>query len=186
MKQTIKRGLDWFQATRVGRTLTWYSERNGAQLCGGIAYSALFSLFAALTIGWSFFAASLGRNDALRGAVLDQIDGWVPGLIGTGSTDLVNPDQLVLSRAINPASIIAVIVGLLSAIGVMGALQSAIRSMFHVPAASGKALWKRVGQLLGFLLLGAGVVIAAGVSVASHQMGNLLQHWSAGSAGPAG
>ncbi|MDR1119073.1 MAG: hypothetical protein LBL01_07260, partial [Bifidobacteriaceae bacterium] len=40
----------WWQGTRLGRTLARYSSANGALLAGGIAYSALFSLVAILTI----------------------------------------------------------------------------------------------------------------------------------------
>ena len=43
-------------------------------LTGGIAYAALFSVFAALTIGYTVFMAVLGGNDELRQTVLDTVE----------------------------------------------------------------------------------------------------------------
>ena len=40
---------------------------------GGIAYAALFSVFAALTIAYTIFMAVLGNNDELRQTVLDAL-----------------------------------------------------------------------------------------------------------------
>ena len=51
-----------------------FRARNGGVLSGGIAYAALFSVFAALTIGYTDFMAVLGDNERLREKILDAID----------------------------------------------------------------------------------------------------------------
>ena len=55
-----------------------------AVLTGGIAYSALFSVFAALALGWTIFVAVLGDDAALRQDVLATVDATLPGLVDTG------------------------------------------------------------------------------------------------------
>ena len=177
----VKRGLEWWKDSRLGRTLGWYGARNGAQLCGGIAYSALFSLFGALTIGWTVFSRSLGRNDELRSAVLTQVDQWVPGLVGEGEGSVVSPDDLLLDGGLSWAAVIAGVVFLFSALGVMGALRSAVRSMFDIPATKDNAIKARLGQLGGFALLGVGILVSAASSVAVHSVGEVAQSWFGGS-----
>ncbi|WP_242496238.1 YhjD/YihY/BrkB family envelope integrity protein [Xylanimonas protaetiae] len=177
----VSRAVERWKDSRLGRTLAWYGARNGPLLCGGIAYSALFSLFAGLTIGWSVFSASLGRNAGLRDAVLDQVDTWVPGLVGDGPKDMISPDKLVLPSALTWATVVAAVVLLVSALGVMGALRSSVRAMFDLPAAGQNPVLARVWQLAGFALLGVGVVASAGASVAAGAVGQVVESWLGGS-----
>ena len=58
----------WWQHTRPARANARFGARGGGVLTGGIAYAALFSVFAALTIGYTIFMAVLGGNDELRAA----------------------------------------------------------------------------------------------------------------------
>ncbi len=73
------------QRTRPLRANTRFGRAGGGVLTGGIAYSALFSVFAGLTLGWTVFMAVLGGNADLRAAVLDAIDANLPGLVKTGN-----------------------------------------------------------------------------------------------------
>ncbi|ACZ30017.1 ribonuclease BN [Xylanimonas cellulosilytica DSM 15894] len=177
----MSRAVERWKESRAGRTVAWYGARNAALLCGGIAYAALFSLFAGLTIGWSVFSASLGRNDDLRDAVLEQVDTWMPGLVGEGPDDLINPDQLVLPSAWTWASVVAAVVLLFSALRVMAALRSSVRSMFDLPATGQNLVLVRVWQLAGFALLGVAVLASAGASVAAGAVGQVVESWLGGS-----
>lgn len=131
-----------------------------------MAYTTLFSLFAALTIGFTVFSAVLGSDAALRDEALDQVDMWVPGLIDTGSGGSIDPEELVLSSGVSWTSVIAVIVLLWTATTFMGALRVAVRSMFDLPDDGPNIVVARLLQLAGYVLLLAGVLVAAGVGVA--------------------
>lgn len=155
-----------WQESRPGRTLTRYTERGGNVLCGGMAYTALFSLFAALTIGYTAFSAVLGRDAELQEAALAQVDQWVPGLIDTGSGGVIQPDDLLLTSAFNLTSVIAAVVLLWTATRFMGALRVAVRSMFDLADDGPNVVVARLLQLGGFLLLLAGVLVGAAVGVA--------------------
>ncbi|WP_369371444.1 YihY/virulence factor BrkB family protein [Promicromonospora sp. Populi] len=168
MKRLIELGKTaWarWEATRLSRTLTRYDEANGSVLCGGIAYAALFSLFAALAIGYTVFVRVLGGNTELRDAVLAQVDTWVPGLVNTGDGGVLSPSDLVLSSGLSWTSVVAAVVLLWSATGFMGALRSSVRAMFGLTESVGNPVTERLRQLLGFVLLAAGMLVTAAASV---------------------
>ncbi|MFD7021994.1 YihY/virulence factor BrkB family protein [Promicromonospora sukumoe] len=169
MKRLIERGQAlWarWEATRPGRALTRFNTANGAVLSGGMAYAALFSLFAALAIGYTVFVRVLGGDADLRVAVLDQIDTWIPGLVDTGSGGVLSPTDLVISTGLSWTSVVAALVLLWSATNFMGALRTSVRAMFGETNGHGNPVTDRLRQLLGFVLLGIGVLVTAAASVA--------------------
>ncbi|MGI5189979.1 YihY/virulence factor BrkB family protein [Promicromonospora sp. CA-289599] len=169
MKRLIELGqAAWkrWEATRVARALAQYDLANGSVLSGGMAYAALFSLFAALTLGYTLFVRVLGGNADLRLAILTQVDTWVPGLVDTGSGGVLKPSDLVLSSGISWTSVVAVAVLLWSATNFMGALRTSVRATFGLTENAGNPVTERLRQLLGFVLLGVGVLVTAAASVA--------------------
>jgi len=178
--ESITRAIEWWKASRLGRSLAWYGQQNGSRLCGGIAYSALFSLFGALTIGWTLFSRSLGADHDLRDAVLDQVNQWVPGLVGEGSGFIISPDTLMLGGGFSWTALVAGVVLLFAAIGVMGALRSSVRAMFGLQTAKNNAIMAKVWQLVGFVLLGVGILVSAGTSVAIQAVGGVIESWLGG------
>lgn len=169
MKRLIELGKSvwaWWEATRAGRTVARFDAANGAVLSGGMAYAALFSLFAALTIGYTLFVRVLGGNVELRDAVLSQVDTWIPGLVDTGSGGVLSPSDLVLSTGLSWTSVVAAAVLLWSATNFMGALRTSVRAMFGETENGGNPVTERLRQLLGFVLLGVGVLVTAAASVA--------------------
>ncbi|SDC54828.1 membrane protein [Sanguibacter gelidistatuariae] len=158
--------LEWWNGTRPARALTRYSQANGGLLCGGIAYSAIFSLFAGLTIGYTVFMSVLGTNTELRDSLLKSIDSALPGLIQVGGGDgLINPDTLVMSTGFTLASIIAVVVLLVSAISCMGAIRSSVRVMFGLPPGGGNALLAKARELGAFVTVGLTLLVSAGLGI---------------------
>jgi membrane protein len=159
-----------WRASRPGRALERYNDRNGSLLCGGMAYAALFSLFAALAIGYTVFMRVLGGNPVLRDAALEQVDAWVPGLIDTGDGGALRPTDLMVSTALSVTSVVAAFVLVFSATGFMWALRRSVRAMFDLDDEGPNIVLTRLIQLGGFLLLGVAVLVAAGVSVAASSL----------------
>ncbi|WP_407342136.1 hypothetical protein [Pengzhenrongella phosphoraccumulans] len=83
----VKAALAWWQRTRAARADARFGSAGGGVLTGGIAYSALFSVFAGLTIGFTVFMAFLGNRTALRQDVLNTLATSLPGLIDTGDAN---------------------------------------------------------------------------------------------------
>ena len=123
--------LERWNRSRLGRALGRYMTGRGALLAGGIAYTGLFSVFAALAIGVSVLMATIGRNRAMRDATVSTIDSMLPGILDDGSgSGLVSIDQLTLDSALNLGSVVAVLALLYSAMSLMGALRSGVQAMF--------------------------------------------------------
>ena len=153
--------LEWWKHTRPARANARFGARSGGVLTGGIAYAALFSVFAALTIGYTIFMAVLGGNDELRQKVLDSVNASLPGLIDTGDgAGMIDPDSLVLSGSLTVTGIIAVVVLLLSAIAAMAALRTALRAMFASDG-GGNAVLGKARELGGFAGIAIAVLISA-------------------------
>src|SRR5690625_3708459 len=161
-----------WEHARVGRGLARYGKARGGLLAGGITCSALFSVFAALTIGYTVFMTFLGGNIELRQTVLDSVDDTLPGVSDTAESDgLVSPDDLMLDTALNPASVIAVVVLVWTAISVMGAIMRSIRAMFGIVVPKENPVLTRVRDLGGFLTLALAVVLTAALTIAAGTAG---------------
>ncbi|KQY43051.1 YihY/virulence factor BrkB family protein [Cellulomonas sp. Root137] len=161
--QKAKAAFAWWQRTRPARANARFGARGGGVLTGGIAYAALFSVFAALTIGYTVFMAVLGGNDELRQKVLDSVNASLPGLVdtGDGSSGMIDPDSLELSGGLTVTGIVAVVVLLLSAIAAMAALRTAVRAMFAEEGPGGNAVLGKARELGGFAGMAFAVLLSA-------------------------
>lgn len=172
LAQRASRLIVWWKHTRVGRGLARYGAARGGLLAGGITYSALFSVAAALTIGYTVFMSVLGGNEQLREQVLEAVDEALPGIIDTpGSDGLLAPDDLMLDTALNPASIAAAGVLLWTAMSVMSALKRSIRAMFGILVPRENPVAARLRDLVGFLTLALAVVLTAALGIAAGTAG---------------
>jgi len=162
--------LAWWKTTRLARALARYGQVNGALLCGGIAYSAIFSVFAGLTIGFTVFMSVLGSNDELLDSVIESVNAALPGMLqttpGDETTGLISPDSLATSTSLSVASIVSVVVLLVSAISCMGAVQVSVRAMFGLPPGVGNPVLVKLRQLGGFVVIGLAVLASAVIGIA--------------------
>lgn len=162
----VKVVLAWWQRTRAARANARFGAAGGGVLTGGIAYSALFSVFAGLTIGYTVFMAVLGGNSGLRRDVLGTVSSSLPGLIDSGDgKGLLKPSDLVVSAGLNIAGLIAVVVLLLSATACMAALRTAVRAMFAARGPAGNVLTSKLRELAGFAGMALAVLVSAVLSI---------------------
>ena len=119
--------VSWLQRLRIIRSLMRYSNGRGALLAGGIAYSAIFSLTAALTIGVTVLLGLLGRSPKLQDAVFSSLAASLPGVLEwKGSSGILNPSDLVISTSFSITGIVAVVVLIFSATSVVLHMNSRI------------------------------------------------------------
>jgi membrane protein len=178
--------VEWWKDSRAGRATYRYLYARGALLCGGIAYSALFSLFAALTIGYTVFMQVLGGSAELMDAVFGEINELVPGLIAAdGEKGVIDPDDLLLPPGLSVTSIVAGVVLLFSVVSFMYHLRGAVRTMFGVSDVGQSALLARARSLLGFFLLALSMLVSAVASIAVSAIGYQLLEALGLSGGPA-
>ena len=167
------------QELRILRFFTRYGGAKGGLLSGGIAYSALFSIAAGLTIAWTAFIAVLGKDAELREQVLQSIDSALPGIIDTGDGHggIIDPNSLVLQSAVTPASIIAAVVLLWTAMSTMGAFASSIRAMFGIQKVTENPILLNLRNLGGFVVLAVGIASSSVLSAANSNVGTTILDW---------
>lgn len=171
----VKALIEWWNRSRVGRMLARYNTARGNQLSGGIAYSAIFSIAAALTLAFSTVMQVLRGNAELYDAVLEALDEALPGIVNTGDNNgLIDPQSLVESPGVNIAGIISMVVLVFSAVSVMTALANSIRAMFDVTAVAGNAVLAKARDLLGFVLLASSVLVTAALGIAASMAGEWI------------
>ncbi len=177
---TVTTVVAWWQRTRIGRANARFGAAGGGVLTGGIAYSAVFSVFAALTIGLTVFTAILGGDHALRSRVLATVSSSLPGLIDTGDgRGAISPDSLTLTAGFNVAGGVAVIVLVMSAVSWMAALRTGLRAMFDLPPDRANVVVGKLRELAGLAALSVGVLLSAILSLALTS----AVHWFLGALG---
>jgi membrane protein len=161
----LKDFMTWLQATRPMRALKHWSERRGGTLASGMAYSALFSVFAALLVFFSVIGLVLGSNKELMGQLIDSLADMVPGLIAVGdeqgvvkAEDLMN---LETGSSFTIAGIIALLSSLWTAMNFLNGSRLAIRGMFDLPAAPERSMAFTRLTDLGLMIAGALMLILA-------------------------
>jgi membrane protein len=161
---------------RAGRTLTRYSEAGGSVLAGGIAYSAIFSLFSLMTLAFTALAHLLGHSPAMMASVEGQLNAWLPGLLNTGHGGLISPDALVRSHVLSIAGIVASIVLIWSGLSFFSALQTGLRAVFGLTPARGGAWRNRLAAALGFAVLGVALICSSAVGVVASSASSWAAH----------
>jgi membrane protein len=174
--------IAWALARKPVRAFLLYSEQQGALLAGAVTYRALFSIFAGVLLGFSVAAIWLVGQPELWQALLDSVDNVIPGLVGEGG--LIDADALKEPASFTLAGIISLLGLLMSAIGAVGALRTAIRMMAGTTHASGSPIVVILRDLLFAVILGALLLAAAITSfLGSAFVGTVLDWIGAGETG---
>ncbi len=187
LRERIDKVAAWWRATRAARALARFGSAGGGLLTGGIAYSTFFSILAALTLGWSVFAAVLGGHHALRTQVVDALDTTLPGLVATpGGHGLISTDQIRLSAGVSVAGAVAVVALLLSAVSAVSALRTAVRAMLGAQDRPNVVVGK-LHELVGLVGIAFSVLVSAVLTLALSTITDRLASWLGhpGMAGPA-
>lgn len=160
---------------RLVRAFLRYSARRGPVLADAVTYRALFSVFAALLLGFSVAALWLSADDAAWSAVVSAVNSAVPGLIrmtpdGDGLVDL---DSIRAPAGLSITGVIS-LVGLIgAALGAIGSLRTGIRTIVDTEQEDGAWYLVMLRNILLALLIAAGFVAAAAVTFAGETLVNL-------------
>ncbi|MFD5225117.1 YhjD/YihY/BrkB family envelope integrity protein [Microbacterium sp. NPDC058342] len=176
----IERLLRW----RLVRAALLYTSRRGPMLADAVTYRALFSVFAAVLLGFSAAALWLSGNDDAWNAMVSAVDAALPGLLKTSDGDgIVDLDAIRAPAGLSIAGIVS-LAGLIgSALGAIGALRTALRLLAGTAAADVAWYMVMLRNLLLAALIGGVFAGAAAVTFA----GELIVRWVAEAIGvPAG
>jgi membrane protein len=152
---------------RPMRAFLSYQSKRGPILASGLAYQALFSVFAGIWVLFSVAGLVLTNNVSLRERLIEAIAETVPGLVSWGGQQgAIDPDILLQGQTFSVTGIVALVGLLLTALGFLASARDAIRDMFTLPPASGNPILmklKDVVFLVGFLIV---VLVSTVLSVA--------------------
>ncbi|GAA1770921.1 YihY/virulence factor BrkB family protein [Agromyces humatus] len=151
----------WALARKPVRAMLCYLEHHGAMLADSITYRTLFSVFAGVFLGFAIAGLWLaGRPEAMR-ALIETLDAVIPGLVG--EEGLIHPDDLVQPLTLSIAGALALLGLVGAAIGAIGSLRIAFRTLGDLPDEQTFFVWVLARDLV--LAIGFGALLAATAAV---------------------
>lgn len=172
--ETITKFITWLNNTRLMRANTRYGIARGYLLAGGVAYSALFSIFAGIAISWTIFMSVIGGNKEIREIVIDGIDKAIPGVLDTGQGGLITPDALVINTSFSLASIIPIVILIFTATSVIMSLRMSVQAMFGISYVPENVVFSKLRDLFGFMVLALGVLGSSIITAFGGIIGSIL------------
>ena len=153
----------WILARKIARAALHYSERRGPMLADSVTYRALFSVFAGLLLGFSIAAIWLAGNDEAWDAIIAAIDSAIPGLVGEGGV-VKDPSAIDAVGGLSVAGIISLIALIGAALGAIGSLRTAVRTIAGAVLDDVFWLWVVLRNLALAIGIGLSFLVAAAVT----------------------
>lgn len=155
------------QKTRPMRVFTHYSETGGPLLASGLAFQALFAIFAALFVFFAVFGFVLRGNLALQQSLFEMISRSVPGLVGDGESDILSTGTLLDSSILSWTGAIAAAGLIWTALGFLGSLRQAVRLLFGLPGPTTIFILLKLKDAATAIVFAVVLIISAALSVFS-------------------
>ncbi|MFN3707795.1 YihY/virulence factor BrkB family protein [Microcella sp.] len=175
LKAKVMPVVETVKSSRPVRAFQRYLGASGPILASGLAFQALFAVFAGLWVGFAIFGTVISANSELRDSVFAIISESVPGLIDDGSGNgAIDPDVLLSAQVFGLTGAIALVGLLVTALGFLNAARGATRQLFDLPPAPEnflKARLRDLGLTVGFGVL---IIVSAALSVIGTQATDFL------------
>lgn len=164
--QAVQRLVARVLTLRPVRAFQGYAGRRGPILASGLAYQALFSIFAAVWVLFSVAGLVLTGDDVLRQQLIAGLSDAVPGLIGSGSGDgAIDPNTLLQAGTFSWTGIIALVGVLFTALGFLASARDAIREMFGLAQWSGNVVLAKLKDFVFLIGFAAVLIVSTALSI---------------------
>lgn len=174
-RSPIARLTAWALSLRPVRVWLHYAERRGPMLSDSVTYRALFSVFAGVLLGFSFAALWLRDNPAAWRSLVDAVDAAIPGLVGKDG--IVDVSDIEAPAGLTIAGVIA-LVGLVgAAIGAIGSLRVALRTLADKVRDDVFFVWVLLRNLLLAIAIGGGFLLSAAATFAGTALVETIVAW---------
>ncbi|WP_427869749.1 YihY/virulence factor BrkB family protein [Leucobacter luti] len=171
VKRVVNRGASlWqrLQRTRPMRTLSHFTDVGGSVLSGGMSYQALFAVFAALYVGFAVFGIVLRDRPELLDTLIEQLNTFVPGLVGSGDDAAVDVKMLLGANLLNWTGVAAGVSLLWVAMAWFTGTRRSIRIIFGLDVKEYKnAVLLKLRDLVLAVTFGLAILISAALTVMS-------------------
>jgi len=165
----------WALRRRLVRAFLLYSDSKGPVLAASVTYRALFSLFAAVLLGFSAAAIWLRGRPELWDALIGAVDNVIPGLVGDDG--VISPSDLDAPGPITIAGIVAVIALIGAAIGAIQTTRTAIRMMAGTVSDQTAIWWLLLRDLAFAAAVGALFAVSAVVTFLGSAFATTVLDW---------
>jgi membrane protein len=166
----------WVQGLRPVRVFRAYLTSGGNLLAAGMSFQAVFAVFAAVWVGFSFFSLYLSDHPAVEEAIIGFINIQIPGFIGKGGA--IDPALLTGSPAITWSGAVAVLILLYTAIGWLNYTRTAIHRIFDLPPSTLNVVLLKIYDLLIALGYGLVIIVSATASVIATKLIGIIATWA--------
>lgn len=159
------------------RVFFQYAGNGGALMASGLAYAAIFAVFAALVVGFAVIGLVLQGDVALQNSVIGSVSRAVPGLIDTGDgSGAIDPDDLLDSGGLAGLGAVGLAGLLFTALNFLASAREAVRRIFAVAQPTTFFLLLKLKDLGLAIAFGVAVVVSAVLSTASTAaLGSVLE-----------
>jgi len=172
----VARLTAWALSLKPVRVWLHYAERRGPMLSDSITYRSLFSVFAGVLLGFSFAALWLSDNPEAWQSLVAAVDAAIPGLVGEDG--LVDVSDIQAPAGLTITGIIA-LVGLVgAAIGAIGSLRVALRTLADKVHDDVLFVWVLVRNLLLAIAIGGGFILSAGATFVGTSFVGTVLDWA--------
>lgn len=170
--------LDVGRQPRLVRSALRYVVAWGNLGSGGVTFTALLSLTAALTIVVNTSRAFLGDRPELVGQVIAVVNSVIPGIIDDGRNQgLIPAEYLIRDGTWGWTTVVSTVVILWTALAMMTGLRRTVRQMFGLGGAPIRFVRGKVIDLWGFFLLALTFLSSSAVVSAMTLLGESVMNW---------
>ena len=172
--QAGRRIIDRIKRTHVYGAWKRYGDHNGDLLAAGVGYFAFFSIFPALALAFTIFGIVLRGHPEWLATIAASLNDTLPGMVKTPS----NPNGIIglsapRASTLTITGVVGFVTLLLSGLGWVGALRTAIRGIYGLDASPGNAVMTKVRDLGVLFTLGLGVAASA---ILTSAIGGIAAH----------
>ncbi|CDK01028.1 Ribonuclease BN [Microbacterium sp. C448] len=171
----IARIIAWALQRKPIRAFLLYSEHRGPMLADSITYRLLFAVFAAVLLGFSIAALWLSGDAVAWQALLNAVNSVIPGLVGEDG--LVDPSDIQAPAGLSLTGVLSSIGLIGAAIGSVGQVRSALRSLADQPNEDIFIVWALLRNLAVAVGVGVALVAAAGVTFFGTALVDVVGGW---------
>lgn len=168
--------IAWARQLFIVRVILYYSKAQGPLLASGLAYQAIFAVFAAVWVGFSIVGLIVAGNHDLQEPLVHLLANAVPGLIKVNgsSSGAIDPQTLLSARTFTLSGTIALVGVLVTALSWLSSARTAIRILFGLPQAKTNFVLLKLRDLAVGLGLAVALIISAALSVAGSALTTVL------------
>lgn len=178
VEEKVTDAIGFATKTRVVRAITRYIIATGGLLAGGVTVTALISIAAALTLLVNTSRGILRDQPELYTRLLELTNDVLPGIFRLeGQDGILNPDILLIPTGFNWATFVAATILVWNALTAMTGLRKALRTMFGLGGAPLNFFYGKLTDFIGFLCLGASLLISSALASAAFVGGESFLIW---------